>query len=341
MVEGTSKRLNTEQPEKAVKGDLSDLSPLILGGAVFNTQYNDNPEEMAIEDILMHAFGKGINAIDTSPYYGTSEILLGNALQNLQDQSKIKRENYYILTKCGRIKLDDFDYSPEWIRKSILRSLDRMKTEYLDLIHLHDIEFVEEEGILAALRELKKLKDEGLIRNFGLSGYPVDFLYKMALRCVSDPEIGPLDSVLSYCNGCLQNTTLLQYYDRFIKDCQLKLMNNSSILSMSLLRSLETRSFHPGSQALKQRVSELAKMLQEKYDIELADLATRYAIKQWIGRQGVTLIGISNIVELDDALKSYWNVVDNKFPNDDAIFEESQNFLGPHLDETWASGIPH
>jgi len=100
-----------------VSGKLTDLPPLLLGGAVFNQQFNDNPEKLPVEEMLKIAFSKGIVGIDTSPYYGPSEILLGDALKKIK--SEFPRETYYIVTKAGRIKLNDFDYSPDSITNQL------------------------------------------------------------------------------------------------------------------------------------------------------------------------------------------------------------------------------
>lgn len=114
------------------------------------------------------------------------------------------------MTKCGRYGLDaaDFDYSPETIRRSVMRSMERLKTNYLDVVYLHDAEFIAstirpvhsagdssfalttpgekawgltpgEEGriwgegdqkVLTALAELRKMKEEGLINGIGITG---------------------------------------------------------------------------------------------------------------------------------------------------------------------------
>ena len=110
------------------------------------------------------------------------------------------------MTKCGRYGLDSFDYSPKTIRESVKRSLERLKTDYLDTVYLHDVEFVctpiaprlmgihtgaiKEEAasyglaegdealirgegdqkVLDALSELRDLQREGLIKNVGITG---------------------------------------------------------------------------------------------------------------------------------------------------------------------------
>ncbi|KAK6201717.1 D-threo-aldose 1-dehydrogenase [Scheffersomyces amazonensis] len=335
---------------------INNLPPLIIGGAVFNTQYSDDPRSLPAKEILRNAFEKGLNAIDTSPYYGPSEIIIGEALKELD----IDRQSYYICTKAGRVKLDDFDYSRENVRNSVKRSLQRLGTTYLDLVYMHDIEFVQEDQIFEALKELKQLKHEGLILNFGISGYPVKFLYKIALGATKSPEIGPLDAVLSYSNGCIQNDTLFIYYDKFFTDCHIKKLSNGSILSMSLLRSQKTHAFHPAPQALKDKVHEIANILKEDYnDLELADLSTRFALREWLFKTGSEdvdsygvskwnsktsiVLGVSSLEELDVAIKSYWQVKNNENNiniKDQPIIERVQSLLGAkHFNETWPSGI--
>lgn len=327
---------------KKVPNDINGISPLILGGAVFNTQYNDDPKSMPIYSLLETSFKKGINAIDTSPYYGPSEELIGKALKELHKEGKIERDNYYICTKVGRIQLDDFDYSPEWVEKSILRSLERFNTSYLDVVFLHDIEFPTYEDTVAALTMLISLKKQGFIRWVGISGYPVDYIYKVARKVQDLEKIGTLDLIMSYSNMCLQNVILREYYDRFLNDTGVKLVNNASILSMSLLRYQETKSFHPASQELKDKCFELAVLLKEKHNTDLADLATRFAIREWLNKKGRTVIGVSNVEELNISWDQYENVLSNRMDDsDEKLIKLSQDFLGKHFNEVWPSGTKH
>ncbi|CDK25742.1 unnamed protein product [Kuraishia capsulata CBS 1993] len=328
----------------AVSGDLEGISSLIVGGAVFNTQYNDNPEDLAIEAIISYALDNGMNAFDTSPYYGPSEVMIGQAFKSLTDKGIIARENYYICTKVGRIRLDEFDYSAEWVKKSIARSLERLHTTYLDVVHLHDIEFCTETQIFEALSALKELKAQGVIKYVGISGYPVDFLYQIAKKAKETASIGSLDTVMSYSNMCLQNTTLLEYHDRFFQDCDIKMLNNASILSMSLLRTGSTKTFHPAPQELKDTCEELGKQLKEKYDEDLTDLSVRFALRGWNDKRGSTVIGCSNVAELEDTAIQFKTISENgsvSASKDAPVVEFAQKFLGTHLNEVWKSGIEH
>ncbi|KLP12501.1 L-fucose dehydrogenase [Fusarium fujikuroi] len=170
------------------------IPPLILGTATFNHQYHPDPTHMPYTDIVGRALAHNILGFDTSPYYGPSEILLGDALRKLTPPPP--REDYFLITKAGRIAGDEFDYSPAWIRYSVCRSLERLGTQYLDLVYTHDVEFVSPEEVLAAVTELRRLRDQGLIRYVGISGYPVDTLASLAEMILR--ETGePLDAVMS------------------------------------------------------------------------------------------------------------------------------------------------
>lgn len=323
---------------------IENLPPLIIGGAVFNTQYSDDPTKLPISQVIDRAFELGLNAVDTSPYYGRSEELIGHALLDLR--SKHPRESYYICTKAGRVKLDDFDYLRKAVRASVLRSLERLRTDYLDLVYMHDIEFVDEKDIYGALKELKLLKDEGVILNFGISGYPVKFLLDVAKACQADAEIGSVDAVLSYSNGCIQNTRLFDLYDDFMSTGIKKLLNGS-ILSMSLLRLGKTHTFHPALDDLKETVANLAQELLNEESIELAELATRFALKQWLfggleppklDHNTSVVLGVQTLDELEVAWEAYNAAARGENKEDGVIVEKFQRDLGRHFNETWPSG---
>ena len=168
----------------------SILPPLVFGTATFNLQYNYDPFKLDTTGLVTSALTHGIRAFDTSPYYGPSEQLLGDALSTPFVRATFPRDSYMLLTKCGRISAHEFDYSAQWVRQSVHESMRRLHTEYLDLVYCHDVEFVSPEEVLEAVRELRRLRDEGKIRYVGISGYPVGVLGDMAelvLRETGEP----------------------------------------------------------------------------------------------------------------------------------------------------------
>ena len=108
----------------------------------------------------------GINLIDTAPAYGTSEERLGELLAG-------QRQHWVIVTKVGE-EFDgarsSHDFSPEHATMSVHRSLQRLKTDYLDAVLIHsdgnDAIVLNELGTLDCL---KQLRDLGLIRAAGIS----------------------------------------------------------------------------------------------------------------------------------------------------------------------------
>jgi D-arabinose 1-dehydrogenase len=151
---------------------LETIPLLGLGGATFSTQYNPAPDDessLPVQAILRRALSLGINLIDTSPYYGNSEIVLGRALREVWKEGW-KREGMFICSKVGRIKMDEFCYEPQWVRKSVERSLERLGVKTLDVVYCHDVEFVTRKEVVQAVRELYKICEEGKIRYVGISG---------------------------------------------------------------------------------------------------------------------------------------------------------------------------
>lgn len=97
------------------------------------------------QDTLRLVLRYGINAIDTSPYYTTSEAVMGKAFAAVADE--FPRSSYQLITKAGRYgrtRAEGFDYAPSRVRSSVARSLELLGTTYLDGIYMHDVEFVSE-----------------------------------------------------------------------------------------------------------------------------------------------------------------------------------------------------
>ncbi|TDZ37085.1 D-arabinose 1-dehydrogenase [Colletotrichum trifolii] len=185
----------------------SVLPPLFLGTATFNTQHVKDPLQMPYRQIVSRALELGVNGFDTSPYYGPSEVLLGDALAAHTAATNMPRSSYVLVTKAGRIAGNEFDYSPAYVRHSVQRSLKRLGTTYLDLVYMHDVEFVPPAEVLAAVLALRRLRDEGKIRFVGISGFPVRVLCDLAELVLA--ETGePLDAVLSYGHFTIQNPVL-------------------------------------------------------------------------------------------------------------------------------------
>ena len=140
------------------------------------------PSTRALTELLATARDLGINVIDTAPAYGSSEERLGELLAG-------QRDAWVVCTKVGESfesGVSAFDFSPEQARRSVLRSLQRLRTDRLDVVLVHsdgnDVDIIEHHGTLQALAQLKS---EGLIRAFGMSHKTV----AGGMRAASDCDV--------------------------------------------------------------------------------------------------------------------------------------------------------
>ncbi|WP_427051447.1 aldo/keto reductase [Paenibacillus sp. TC-CSREp1] len=123
-----------------------------------------------VELLLNHALDAGLNVIDTAECYGDSEEKIGEVLAH-------RRDEYYLFTKCGHAAgVDGPDWDAKVLAQTIDRSLKRLKTEYVDVVHLHSCsEEVLRQG--EVIEVLQRAKEAGKTRFIGYSGDTTDALY--------------------------------------------------------------------------------------------------------------------------------------------------------------------
>ncbi len=171
------------------------LPVLGFGASSLGQEFRNVTLDDAIASVRV-ALDHGMNFIDTSPFYGRgmSEVLLGVALQG------VPREQYTLCTKLGRYDLQHFDFSARRVAESVDVSLHRLRTDHLDIVLCHDIEFVPMQQVVdETLPALRKAQQAGKLRFIGFSGYP-----QKIFRFVCDQA--DVDCVLSYNQYTLQNT---------------------------------------------------------------------------------------------------------------------------------------
>ena len=198
--------------------------------------------------------------------------------------------------------------------------------------------------VIAAVKTLRELRDQGKVRYVGISGYPTAVLATLA-QLVKDETGEPLDAVMSYANYTLQNTSLYsKALDRLVQagvDCVL----NGSPLGMGLLRNQgvpvgDMGDFHPAPKALRSKCADAASAVAKYGSKEerLEILALRFAIEGWTrdgapagtavnpimtspsggsirtvnvapSKIGISVAGVSYMQELDELLEIWKDVV--------------------------------
>ncbi|KAK6353102.1 hypothetical protein TWF696_005092 [Orbilia brochopaga] len=349
------------------------IPPLFLGTAAFNSQYNADPFTLPVRDIVRSFLDfahtttnittsenpntRAPIGFDTSPYYGPAELLLGRALTALQPP----RTSYFLSTKAGRLSSDTFNLSPSWLRHSIHRSLRRLNTSYIDLIYIHDVEFVSREEVLSAIATLRTLRDEGKVRYIGISAFPVDVLCELA-EAVLETTGEPLDAVLSYANYTVQNTRLATAGLQRLVGAGVGVVANGSLLGMGLLRKNGVPvgamgDFHPAGEGLRRGCREAAEMVEGRGG-KLEDVAYRWALESWAdvgavvgsgqsteidtttattietptkartatsGGIGISVIGVSYLAELQTIKDLYTDILAARNRDPDALARKEAN----------------
>lgn len=136
-----------------------------IGGNEHGNSYGPTDDEESI-NAVRRALDLGCTFFDTADVYGwgRSEKLLGKALEGRRDEvvvaTKVGGDFYH-----GGVKLN---FSPEYIRFAVQKSLDRLGTDRIDLYQLHNPP-PDRIGTRDLYRVLEALREEGKIRHYGVS----------------------------------------------------------------------------------------------------------------------------------------------------------------------------
>jgi aryl-alcohol dehydrogenase-like predicted oxidoreductase len=262
------------------------------------------------------ALDQGITHFDTSPYYGRgiSEVVLGIALRG------IPRERFTVGTKLGRYGPDRFDFSARRVAESVETSLVRLGVERLDMVFVHDPEFVELSQIAdETLPALRRQQEQGKVGLVGVAGYPL-----RTLDWITDRA--PVDVVISYAQYTLQNRRLLEALPR-LESKGIGVLN-AAPFALRLLTHLGPPDWHPAPPAIRQACAEAAAYCTGR-GVDLAKLALQFAVRQ---RDITTIAGTAEREHIRKWVK--WL----EEPYDEALIGEVERIIRPVLNEGWRVG---
>jgi aryl-alcohol dehydrogenase-like predicted oxidoreductase len=162
-----------------------EVTALGLGGGALNDCYGRSTNDEWAAATVRRGLELGIRYFDTSAGYGESERRMGLGLAGWP------RKEYFLATKTGT-RAGTRDYSRDGTLRSVEESLRLLRTDYLDLLLIHDPDTLE--PALApdgALETMLRLKEEGVIRAIGLGVRSHEF-HRRAIRD------GRFDAILTY-----------------------------------------------------------------------------------------------------------------------------------------------
>ena len=151
--------------------------------------------------LMQKAFDLGITLFDAADTYGNglSEELIAKAFPNQRDEIVIATKVGYDFVHYGEARGRGQreipqDFSPEAITRATDAALNRLKTDRIDLLQLHNIrmEQVHDDALWTTLEELKST---GKVRYYGIAlGPAIGWLYE-GTNCIREREITSLQHI--------------------------------------------------------------------------------------------------------------------------------------------------
>lgn len=255
--------------------------------------------DMSFEDgvkLVREAYESGVNLFDTAPGYanGMSEKIIGEALHDVRDKVIIN-------TKLGHRADGTSDFSVESLESQINESLKRLQTDYLDSAILHNPDYEILSGKTEHFTELKRLKEKGLIKSYGVSIDTYDEL-KIVIEKTNVEVIEILFNVFFQSPSALFT---------FVKHKKIALITKVPLDSGWLTGKYDQNAKFDGIRARwdKNTIQRRADLIRKIKILTNDENLTKYAIAFILSHPGVTSVitGVKNSKQLQEniAAESY------------------------------------
>jgi L-galactose dehydrogenase len=203
-------------------------------------------------------------------------------------------------------------------------SLQRLQTDYVDLLQVHDIEFGSIKQIIEeTLPALRRLREQGKARFIGITGYWPELLANVAKET-------PVDTVLNYCHSNLLMDDMDAALAAPCAELNVGLMN-ASPLHMGLLGGAKVPDWHPAPAPVKAGADEVVELCRA-YGVEAATVALRACLDH--DAVASTFMGFKSIEQVDAALDAL------AFRTPKALAEAIEAAIAPVHNQAWKSGLP-
>jgi predicted oxidoreductase len=264
------------------------VSPAIYGFYRWNT---DEINIHKMENIVDLCLELGINTFDHADIYGgyQCEEMFGDIIKS----KRIKREEIVLFTKCGvnlpdashpDIRVKYYDTSKEHILRSLESSLRKLRTDYIDIFLLNQLDRLSnlEETALT----LQKLKDSGKVKNIGVVNFSV-FQHQLLSSYLRTPI------VTNHIELNLLNTSALE-------NGQVDYIKQRYMRPLASAPLAEGRIAH-GTDEAAVRVRKKLEELAPKYGADIESIAVAWLVK--LG--ALPLIGTTNEQRIKNVAKAF------------------------------------
>lgn len=261
---------------KKIRLGISDL--FVPNIAVGCMRINDMESEKLVSHINT-CIENGLNFFDHADIYGGGECetIFAKAFQ----QTGFQREDIILQSKCGIVPGVMYDFSKEYIVKSVDGILNRLDTEYLDVLVLHRPDaLVEPEEVAEAFDQLEQ---SGKVRYFGVSNHRPMQVALLKKYVKQDLLVNQLQLSLPFSNMIASGMECNMLTDGAID-------RDDSVLDYCRIHDMTIQAWSPfqygffegvfvGNQdkfpKLNQKMEELAK----KYDVTPTAIATAWILR--------------------------------------------------------------
>eukprot|EP00112_Aurelia_sp_Birch-Aquarium-sp1_P025587 Seg858.6 transcript_id=Seg858.6/GoldUCD/mRNA.D3Y31 product="L-galactose dehydrogenase" protein_id=Seg858.6/GoldUCD/D3Y31 len=218
-----------------------------------------------------------------------------------------------------------FDFSAERVIASVDESLQRMGLEYVDLIQVHDMEFAPSLDMIIneTLPALQKVKEAGKARFIGITGYPLE-----NFRTVLEKSSVKIDTVMTYCHYCLNDSTLENYLPYF-KEKGIGVLN-ASPNGMGLLTHRGPPNWHPATNDIISVCREASDYCQTK-NVDISKLAVHYTCKN--PDIPTTLVSTASAKNLETNLKAACSPLTSV--EQSTLYHIMERYFKPLNNRTW------
>ncbi|MDT8410181.1 MAG: aldo/keto reductase [Wenzhouxiangellaceae bacterium] len=277
-----------------IPGTKMSVSRIALGTwAIGGWMWGGTDEDRSIATIHA-ALDKGVNLIDTAPVYGfgSSEKIVGKAIEQYGG-----RDSIHISTKVA-LEWDDGKLFRNASRDRIMRevddSLQRLRTDYLDIYHVHwpDPTRPMEE----TARAMRKLLDDGVIRAVGVSNFTPDQMERFRDDCpihLCQPPYNIFErsiesDIKPYCE---HKDIALMTYGALCRGLLTGKMEPGRTFEGDDLRNDDPKFSEPRFSQYLDAVDQLEKLARERFNKSLIDFSVRWVLEKgvpiaiWGGRK--------------------------------------------------------
>lgn len=283
------------------KGTSKKASKIAFGGwQLGNSEFwGDMSYDYGVK-LVQEAYNQGITVFDTAPGYanGLSEKIIGEALNKCRDKVIIN-------TKIGHLANGTSNFSPDSYESQIKESLARLQTQYIDSVLLHNPDHYILAGDGSHFKELKRLKELGLIKGYGVS---IDTYEELEL-ILNNHEVDVIELLF---NVFFQNTLPLF---KKIEEKNISLLIKVPLDSGWLTGKYDDKSVFTGIRSRWdiETIGRRSNLVKDLKDIVKDDNLTKYSIAFILAHGSVTSVitGVKNLDQLRENIH-YENFSINK-----------------------------